>query len=75
MTMYPEVQQMTRKEIDALIGSERLVSFGDRSSLPYVEALFREVMRWWPVAPLSFSHSNSSGDTYKGHFIPKGTYL
>ncbi|KJA21677.1 hypothetical protein HYPSUDRAFT_41817 [Hypholoma sublateritium FD-334 SS-4] len=75
MAMYPEVQCKAQKEIDAYIGSERLVSFDDRSSLPYVEALFREVMQWRPVAPLSFSHANSSDDTYKGCFIPKGTTI
>lgn len=72
--MYPDVQSRAKKEIDAIIGSERLITYDDRSSLPYTEALYREVMRWRPVVPLSLSHAATSDDTYKGYYIPKGKY-
>jgi len=51
MTLFPEAQAKARAEIDAVIGSDRLPSFADRDSLPYVEALVKEVLRWNAVAP------------------------
>ncbi|KAG6886455.1 hypothetical protein C0992_003898 [Termitomyces sp. T32_za158] len=67
-----EAQQKAQDEIDAVIGTNRLPDFSDRPNLPYVEALFREVMRWHPVLPLGVSHAASEDDIYEGYFIPKG---
>jgi cytochrome P450 len=52
MTLFPEVQKKAQAEIDAVVGNDRLPSFSDRSQLPYVEALAKEVLRWNVVAPL-----------------------
>lgn len=72
ITMYPEVQRRAQKEIDEVVGSKRLINYDDWSSLPYVEALLREVMRWRPIAPLSLAHSTTTDDVYKGYYIAKG---
>ncbi|KDR82762.1 hypothetical protein GALMADRAFT_238276 [Galerina marginata CBS 339.88] len=72
MAMFPDVQQKAQHEIDAITGSDRLVNYDDRESLPYVEALFREVLRWRPVLPLGVAHSTTVEDIYRGHYIPKG---
>lgn len=52
MMLYPDVQKRAQEEIDAVIGKEQLPTFEDRSSLPYVEAVLRETLRWHPVFPL-----------------------
>ena len=52
MTLYPEAQRKAQVEIDGVIGSDRLPTLADQSSLPYVDALVKEVLRWNPVAPL-----------------------
>ena len=52
MVNHPEVQQRAKAEIDRVIGRERLPDFEDRASLPYVDAVLRETMRWHPVAPM-----------------------
>jgi cytochrome P450 len=52
MTLFPEVQKKAQAEIDAVVGNDRLPSFSDRSQLPYVDALAKEVLRWNVVAPL-----------------------
>jgi cytochrome P450 len=52
MTLYPDVQKRAQAEIDSVVGNSRLPSHEDRTNLPYVEALFKEVLRWNPVAPL-----------------------
>ncbi|KJA21666.1 hypothetical protein HYPSUDRAFT_687551 [Hypholoma sublateritium FD-334 SS-4] len=72
MLLYPDVQRKAKQEIDAVIGSERLITFNDQSSLPYIEALCREVMRWRQVLPLSVAHASTSDNLYKGYYIPKG---
>ncbi|KJA18940.1 hypothetical protein HYPSUDRAFT_44792 [Hypholoma sublateritium FD-334 SS-4] len=72
MALFPDAQRRAKLEIDTVIGSERLIVHDDRPSLPYVEALYREAMRWRPVTPLSIFHACSSDDVYKGFYIPKG---
>ncbi|KAF8869400.1 cytochrome P450 [Infundibulicybe gibba] len=75
MAANPDVQRKAQNEIDAVIGNVRLPGSGDRPSLPYVEALFREVMRWRPVLPMGLPHTTTKDDIYKGFFIPKGSIV
>ncbi|KAJ6502305.1 cytochrome P450 [Mycena sanguinolenta] len=72
MATHPEVQKKAQIEIDTVVGTHRLPGFEDRSSLPYVEAVYREVMRYRPVVPLGLAHANTADDIYNGFFIPKG---
>ncbi|KAG2353725.1 cytochrome P450, partial [Suillus spraguei] len=51
MTLFPDVQKRAQAEIDAVVGPDRLPSFADRDSLPYTEALVKEVFRWHAVGP------------------------
>jgi hypothetical protein len=51
MTLFPDMQKKAQAEIDAVVGPDRLPSFADRGSLPYTEALVKEVHRWNVVAP------------------------
>jgi len=73
MLKYPEVQRRGQEEIDATIGRDRLPTFEDRASLPYVRAICTEILRWEPIMPLVPPHFTSEDDEYKGYFIPKGT--
>ena len=52
MVLFPEVQKKAQAELDAIIGSERLPTLSDRRSLPYMEALLKEIHRWHVVSPL-----------------------
>lgn len=51
MLLYPEVQRRAQLELDKICHG-RLPEFSDRESLPYINALCREVLRWNPTAPL-----------------------
>ncbi|KAG2336904.1 cytochrome P450 [Suillus weaverae] len=73
MVLHPDVQKRAHAEIDSVIGRDRLPTFEDRASLPYVESILRETFRWHPILPLGVPHATSSDDTYDGYFIPKGT--
>jgi len=52
MGLHPEVQIKAQTELDAVIGPDRFPEYNDRASLPYVNAIVKEVLRWNPVAPL-----------------------
>ncbi|KAI5994900.1 cytochrome P450 [Pisolithus orientalis] len=75
MTLYPEVQRKAQAEIDAVIGSDRLPTFADRESLPYVEALVKEVYRWHAVVPVVLPHRLTVDDIHNGYYIPRGTLM
>jgi hypothetical protein len=45
MLLYPEVQMKAQKELDAVVGQDRLPEFSDRPSLPYINAILKEVIR------------------------------
>lgn len=72
MAKHPEVQRKAQEEIDSIIGPDRLPSLNDRESLPYMEAVYREIMRWKPVTPLALPHAATADGIYHGMFIPKG---
>ncbi|KAF9477128.1 cytochrome P450 [Pholiota conissans] len=71
----PDIQKKGQDEIDRVIGTERLPQFSDRASLPYTDALYRELLRFYPPTPLAIPHRVKEDDTYKGYFIPKGTIV
>ena len=74
MTAFPDVQRKAQQEIDSIVGNDRLVSYEDQDSLPYLQALCREVLRFRPVLPLCVFHAASADDVYQGYFIPKGMW-
>jgi len=45
MALYPEVQNKAQREIDTVIGNNRLPDFTDRNTLPYMNAIVKEAMR------------------------------
>ncbi|KAJ7132978.1 cytochrome P450 [Mycena filopes] len=73
MALHPDIQKRAQSEVDGITGTLRLPEFEDRLSLPFVEAVYREVLRWRPVLPLGVAHAASEDDVYQGYFIPKGT--
>lgn len=90
MVLNPEVQAKAQAEIDRVVGKDRLPDFDDRPSLPYLDAVLRETLRWYPVAPFGLftaqfllqhltipsgiPHATTTSDIYKDCFIPKGLY-
>ncbi|QRW00929.1 cytochrome P450 family protein [Ceratobasidium sp. AG-Ba] len=72
MTLYPEVQARAQAEIDQVVGKSRLPEMEDRASLPYLECVLKEVLRWQTVVPLGVAHACMEDDEYAGYRIPKG---
>jgi len=75
MILYPEVQRTAQAEIDQVVGKSRLPDFSDEASLPYVQAVLKEVLRWHPVAPLALPHRVTEDDVYEGQYIPAGSTI
>ncbi|RMD40868.1 hypothetical protein DV735_g4277, partial [Chaetothyriales sp. CBS 134920] len=75
LMLFPAVQKTAQEEIDAVVGTDRLPDFGDREKLPYLNAVVKETLRWFPLVPLSTTHLNDVDMECGGYLIPKGTYL
>ncbi|KAN0084465.1 Cytochrome P450, partial [Tylopilus felleus] len=75
MVVHQEVQEKVQVEIDAVVGRDRLPTIDDRPSLPFLDAIFREILRYNPVVPLSVPHAAVDEDVYEGFYIPKGATI
>ncbi|KAF8206051.1 cytochrome P450 [Mycena galopus ATCC 62051] len=51
MTLFPDVQAAAQRELDQVVGSDRLPNISDRAQLPYLDALCKEVIRWHTALP------------------------
>ena len=75
MALYPEVQSKAQAELDEVVGLGRLPDFSDRASLPYTNALVKELVRWHVVTPISLPHAMVRDDEYDGQLIPAGSQV
>ena len=64
-----------QEELDRIVGRDRLPSFDDRPSLPFVSAILEEVLRWRPAAAGGVPHFTKTESTYDGHCIPAGSVV
>ncbi|KAG2067266.1 hypothetical protein BDR04DRAFT_1105296 [Suillus decipiens] len=46
MMLYPDVQARARAGIDQVVMHDKMPSIDDGSSLPYLDAVLYEVLRW-----------------------------
>ncbi|KAM0321851.1 hypothetical protein ACHAQA_009856 [Verticillium albo-atrum] len=75
MIQFPHVQRKAQEEIDRVIGTGRLPTLEDRENLPYVNAVVKEALRWWPIAPMGFPHTADEEVVYNGYRIPKDAMI
>ncbi|KAH9960118.1 cytochrome P450 [Russula dissimulans] len=73
MIAFPYTQRKVQIELDIVVGRERMPTFADAPSLPYLGAVIKETLRWGPVLPLGVPHAATEDDWYEGMFILKGT--
>ena len=52
MIHYPHIMRKAQAQIDKVVGRDRVPTFADRPHLPYIRAVVKEVLRWWPVGPV-----------------------
>ncbi|KAJ3554391.1 hypothetical protein NP233_g12431 [Leucocoprinus birnbaumii] len=75
MLLHPDVQHKAQAELDSVVGHDRLPDFSDRSHLPYINAILKEVLRYNPPLPFGLPHLTSGEDVYDGYYIPKGAMV
>jgi hypothetical protein len=67
--MHPTAQRKAQDELDAVVGTDRLPTLADREKLPYVEALYLEVMRCNPIGPIGTSTSAILARCFRNHSL------
>lgn len=60
MVQNPDIQRKAQAAVDEVIGRDRLPDFSDRDSIPFVDAIVKEALRWRPVIPLGTAKSDST---------------
>lgn len=75
MAIHPEIQKKAQREIDQILGGERLPTLADQDDLPYISALVKEIYRWHTPLPISIPKMLREDDDYKGYHIPKGAIV
>ncbi|KAJ7130793.1 putative monooxygenase [Mycena crocata] len=75
MMLNPDIQAKAQKEIDEVVGGDRLPTLQDRGSLPYLRSVMTEVLRWHPAVPLGIPHALSEDDIYEGMRLPRGSII
>ncbi|KAG8373053.1 hypothetical protein BUALT_Bualt12G0130800 [Buddleja alternifolia] len=71
----PDILEKAQKELDDVVGRNRLVEESDISSLNFVKACAREAFRLHPIAPFNVPHVSTKDTIVGGYFIPKGSHV
>ncbi|KAF3656834.1 putative cytochrome 71A2-like [Capsicum annuum] len=71
---HPEVMKKLRKELQEVVGLERMVEESDLENLNYLDMVVKECMRMHPVAPL-FYHESMEDCVGDDLHIPKGSRI
>ncbi|RDW79333.1 uncharacterized protein DSM5745_06185 [Aspergillus mulundensis] len=75
MALHPHVQRKAQDELDRVVGPDALPGFQHRASLPYINAILRETLRWHPPALIPPPHVSNADLMWNGYLLPKGSYL
>lgn len=74
IVLHPDVQSRVHDELDNVVGRSRAVIESDITSLVYLTAVIKEVLRHHPPGPLlSWSRLAIENTTVDGYHVPAGT--
>ncbi|XP_047049438.1 cytochrome P450 81Q32-like [Lolium rigidum] len=72
---HPEAMRKARAEIDAIVGTGRLVEESDITNLPYLQCVVKETLRLRPVGPVIPAHEAMEDCTVGGFRVRRGTMI
>lgn len=75
LILHPEVQTKMYRELNEVVGMNRLPTLDDRADLPYCEAVIREGLRIDTLVPSGIPHVAVNDTELNGYQIPKGTVI
>ena len=75
MVHHPEWQAKMQREVDDVVGGDRLPDYSDMPRLPTIRAVLKETLRWRPVTAGGLPHMLEKDDVYEGYFLPKGSIV
>ncbi|XP_072016397.1 cytochrome P450 2U1-like [Amphiura filiformis] len=75
LVRYPKVQDRIHREIDTVVGRNRLPKLADKPILPYTEAVIAELHRIISLVPLSVFHVAAAKTTFRGYTFPKNSVV
>ncbi|TBU22643.1 cytochrome P450 [Dichomitus squalens] len=64
-----DVQSCARRELEGVLGINRLPTFEDLGSVPYLDALIKELLRWHPIICLDLPRKLREDDVYNGFHL------
>ncbi|CCD71001.1 CYtochrome P450 family [Caenorhabditis elegans] len=70
---HPDVLQKMNEEFDQVVGSDRLVTMGDKNNLPYFNAVLNESQRCANIVPINLFHATTKDTVINGYPVKKGT--
>ncbi|WCJ30958.1 Cytochrome P450 superfamily protein [Euphorbia peplus] len=72
---HPHVLHKAYTEIEAVVGTNRLLDKTDLPNLSYLQNIITETFRLFPPVPLLLPHKSSTDCTVSGFHVPRGTML
>ncbi|KAL0367501.1 UNVERIFIED_CONTAM: Valine N-monooxygenase 1 [Sesamum radiatum] len=75
MINKPDILGRACRELDQIVGRDRLVDESDLPMLNYIKACAKEAFRLHPIAPFNVPHVSIKDTPVGGYFIPKGSHV
>ncbi|KAJ4974881.1 hypothetical protein NE237_008055 [Protea cynaroides] len=72
---HPHILAQAQKELDSVVGKDRLVTESDLPHLTYLQAIIKETFRLHPSTPLSLPRMAAESCEINGYYIPKESTL
>ncbi|KAG2716520.1 hypothetical protein I3760_03G130600 [Carya illinoinensis] len=72
---HPRVMKKLQKELENVVGLERMVEEVDLDRLKYLDMVVKETFRLHPVAPLLIPHQGMKDCTVNGFHIPRNSRI
>ncbi|XP_060127784.1 cytochrome P450 2C55-like [Zootoca vivipara] len=75
MARLPHIQEKVQREIDEVVGANRIPGMEDRVGMPYTNAVLHEIQRYDKGSIESFPRETTCPTKFRGYLIPQGTTI
>ncbi|KAK4486232.1 hypothetical protein RD792_008902 [Penstemon davidsonii] len=75
LLLNPTKMSRAKNELRTVVGENKQVEESDISTLPYLQAVIKEILRFHPAGPLLIPHKSEADVEINGYTIPKNTQI